>query len=78
MAAQHVDRYDDITLQVALARKEQADLYADDARRAFQRRIDTVSQSDAVAAQTQATSRIASEAMQLRTGVSQPPVTVNG
>jgi hypothetical protein len=76
-ASTHTDRYDDLTLQVALARKESADLYADDARRAYQRRIDTISQTDATAIQTQRTSALAAEIAQLRAGTSQPPVIVN-
>ena len=49
-------------------------VYADDARRAYQRRVDTVSSAEAIAHQTANTSRLAQEVAQLRAGSSQPPV----
>ncbi len=60
----------------AQGQRDSASLYAADARYAYQRRLDTFSQQEALAAQTSTTSRIASDAMQLRTGVQTPPVIV--
>lgn len=47
--------------------------YADDARRAFQRRIDTVSNAEAMANQRLDTSRIALEALQQKSPYAMPP-----
>ena len=53
--------------------RDSAQLYGDDSKRAFQRRIDTVSNSEAIANQTAATSRIAQEAIQANIAVRTPP-----
>ena len=61
--ATHTDQYDNISLQIALARQSSADIYSDDARRAWQTRRDELSMGEAVANQTQATSRLAQDAI---------------
>ena len=48
-------------------------VYLDDARRAFQRRIDNESMSEAVANQQHNTNRLAQEAIQAKTGAMLPP-----
>lgn len=73
--SQHADRYDDLTLQIAQQAQRSADLYQDDARRAWQTAQSEPSVLEAVAAQALMTSRPAQEAMQYRLAIQTPPVT---
>jgi hypothetical protein len=75
MASQHAERYDDLTLQIAHQAQRSADLYADDARRAWQTAQSEPSLMEAISAQAVMSSRVASEAMQYRLAVQTPPVT---
>lgn len=76
MAAQHTDRYDDLTLQLALGAERNANVYLNDARYAFQRRTDEISFAEAKGMQSANASGVAVEAMQLRTAVQTPPIII--
>ena len=58
----------------AAMQRDSAALYAQDSRYAYQRRVDEMSQQEALAHQTAMTSRIASEAVQNKTMAITPPV----
>ena len=62
-----------ISADAAQGARDMSTHYADDARRAFQRRIDTISSSEAMANQRADTDKIAQAAMQTKTSMSVPP-----
>jgi hypothetical protein len=75
MASQHVERYDDLTLQIGHQAQRSADLYADDSRRAWQTKQQEVGLMEAAAAQLVMTPRAAQDAMAIRLGNQTPPIT---
>lgn len=74
MALANAEMYQEISLQIAQEAQRSGGLYAQDSRYAYQRRVDELSAAEAHALQTSQTSRIAQDAMQLRTGVQSPPI----
>lgn len=74
MASQHAERYDDLTLQIGQQAQRSADLYADDARRAWSTKQSEVGLLEAASAQLVMTSRAAQDAMAIRLGNQTPPV----
>lgn len=62
----------------AQMQRDNAALYANDARHGYQRRVDTVSQSEAMAHQSANASRVGLEAIQGKMAAMQPPVIVTG
>ena len=75
--ALHTERYDDLTLQLAQGAERNANVYLNDSRYAYQRRVDEVSFAEGKAMQTSNASGVAMEAMQYRTAVQTPPIIVN-
>lgn len=78
MAALHTERYDDLTLQLALGAERNANVYLNDARYAYQRRLDEISFAEAKGIQAANASGVAMEGMQLRTAVQTPPIIIEG
>lgn len=67
-----LDQFNGAMLTNLTREQTAATLYADDARRAAQRRVDEMSIQEALATQTATTSAVAKDAMQLQTAAGVP------